>query len=181
VYAHNEEEVRRSFRPSATPVPIFVEYRGIPGSTISREAIPWAPAFNVRVSITALTVTNDGSYDLPLLSKADWSPKVTCTINGSATHEAGMPSPLFAPQRVEGGVSIPTYWSHTFEGLSRRDTLSCVVGGRYTTNVAVYEIPEAGTGVISPERAGVFLGRHEGRNAKAAYVIDYRVDVSELP
>jgi hypothetical protein len=77
LFAKTADEIESSYTMSGDPVPVFAEYRSIPGACLAPDSdIKWKDPMHMRVSYNKLYVYNDGSFGADT-----WSMSPKCTLN----------------------------------------------------------------------------------------------------
>lgn len=107
IFARTPDEVRSSYSTSGPAVPIFIEYRLIPGlSSPPRGGISWARPVTVEVVYDQLDVIEDGTW-----WSTPWYVQAFCACNGV---EVQLRDNQALPRgtSVEDGHSYPMNW-HT--------------------------------------------------------------------
>lgn len=122
LFARTAAEVQSMYTIDGPVVPIFVEYRQLPGAVTDRSSVPWLSPLHVRVRFTALEVTNDGSWGTTIWSVSAW-----CRVN--ARDVSLQRSTVLSEARVEDGYSYPIVWEEEVSA-SPGDALRCGTSAR---------------------------------------------------
>jgi hypothetical protein len=177
LFAWSIDDIAQKYDTTGNAVPIFVEYRGIPGAVIDRKSIPWLHAYRVEFRFKTFTVLNDGAW----FFSPSWNAMATCRKNG---REVGADKMWVMPPqtKVSSGGAYEITWSHTFDGLGPIDVVACGVKGSYATNGGVYTLQETLSSDIVPRSTPLnqsVSGKMVGKTANSGYMVDYTVLVSE--
>jgi hypothetical protein len=160
IFAQSQGDVMANYMASGPSVPIFVEYRLIPGiAEPPGTQIPWSSPYSARIAIDEIDVFHNGSFlDA---SNTAWSVSTNCSINGAVVDQndpvwtqssvsaggSDVNSDGSGPQDPNTGSPTSTYgryaslaWSKSFP-ISTGNTLRCDVGGQRTDPSTPVELP----------------------------------------
>ena len=175
LFAWSVDDIAAKYTAAGQAVPIFVEYRGIPGTALDRHSIAWAHAYRVDFRFTQFRVQKDGAW----FFDPKWNARAVCRKNGGVLlvdNQSVMPP----GSKVSSGQSYPISWQQTFKGIGPGDSITCGVNGTYVTQGGAYPMPEAMSDPIVPNGASpTITGSMFGSNASAGYAVDYTVIVAE--
>jgi hypothetical protein len=101
IFAQSQTDVMNSYMASGPAVPIFVEYRLIPGaSEPAGTQIPWASPYTATVAIDEIDVFHNGSFlDA---SNTAWKVTASCFVNGA---QVSQNDTVFEQSSVSAGGS----------------------------------------------------------------------------
>lgn len=125
IFARTPADVRASYSTAGPPVPIFVEYRLIPGLPApARAGIVWATPVTVEVIYDRIDVIEDGTW-----GGTPWYVQAFCACNGADAHlrdDHALPPGT----RVEDGRSYTMNW-HTNLTVVDGDRVDCGLRGTF--------------------------------------------------
>ncbi len=172
IFARTPNDIRASYSAAGPAVPIFAEYRLIPGTPVPpRSRIAWATPLRVEVVYDTIDVLADGTW-----GATPWTVDGFCAANGT---EIPLTDRHVLPPgtRVEDGQSYPVGW-HAFLTAVDGDLIDCGLDGRFQDTIkggaiAHGRMPQP----ITLRGPGVASGTFEARNADTHYRIHYRLIV----
>ena len=101
VFAKSDADVLANYSADGPAVPIFVEYRLVPGGAEpSGSPIPWRSPFRASIAIDEVDVFHNGA--VLDASNTAWDLQASCTINGAVVAPA---STVFSSTSVSAGGS----------------------------------------------------------------------------
>jgi hypothetical protein len=195
IFAQSQSDVMASYMASGPSVPIFIEYRLIPGAAEPPGTdIPWSSPFKATIAIDEIDVFHNGAFlDA---SNTAWSVSTNCSINGAIVDQN---DPVWTQDSVSaGGTSVSddgtgpqdpntgdpssTYgryaslpWSKTFP-ISTGNTLRCDVGGQRTDPSTPVTLPNVAIEVPVDTSTNVdgYIGNYDTGN-HLDYLVHYTV------
>jgi hypothetical protein len=105
LFATNQADVTSKYSSSGPAVPIFIEYRLVPGAVVpAGTTIPWASTNKATFAIDEVDVFHDGSFlDA---SNTAWTISANCSVNGAVVDQDDL---VWSSSSVSaGGTSVDT-------------------------------------------------------------------------
>lgn len=170
IFARTQNEILSAYTTMGPAVPIFVEYRLIPGIPAPpKGSIAWSAPLQVEVVYDSIDVFQDGTW-----FATPWDVTAGCTVNelpALLTNNQALPPRT----SVEDGHSYPMHW-HGFFTATDRDRVACGLEGRFSDTVksgvvARGWMPQP----IQLHGPGESRGTFEGKNADTHYRVHYRI------
>lgn len=196
IFAQSQADVMASYTASGPAVPIFVEYRLVPGAAApAGTEIPWESPFKATIAIDEVDVFHNGSVGD--FSNTAWSVSATCSINGAIVDQD---DPVWSqssvtaggthvnddgtgPQDPNAGNPTSTYGRyaslpfHKSFPIATGNSLRCDLGGQRTDTDPAVTLPNVAI-TIPVDTAGgdvsAYAGNYDSGNG-LDYVVHYTV------
>jgi hypothetical protein len=173
-YAKTPEDIQSHYERSSEPVPIFVDYRRIPGRGGQTEHAAWADPIAVEFKVDNFLVQVDGST----VGSTRWNMSAYCTVNSQEDPDSAVV--IWDNNKVQRGESYTTTTTvhiSAFDG----DRVRCFTRGKWKHQITRADDNLAPGGMSEEWTAHTnaipVSGSYEAKDAATGYVVKYTIRV----